>query len=166
MALDRPEVLVLGAGGVLGEAWMGGLLAGLHEAGFDARDCDHFVGTSAGSIVAAALAGGVDPRTRLEQIPEQPPASEEPGGGSMLSGAHASGFWPTLSPRKPRAATPMIVSTVFCTTSRLPITLGSRPKRRLQKSSLSTAYGAPPASSSARLSKNLPMRDPTPNTVK
>lgn len=87
MALDRPEVLVLGAGGVLGEAWMGGLLAGLHEAGFDARDCDHFVGTSAGSIVAAGLAGGVDPRTRLEQLPEQPPVSEEPGGGSLLSGA-------------------------------------------------------------------------------
>src|SRR4051794_41606911 len=52
---------------------MGGLLAGLHEAsGFDPRECEHFVGTSAGSIVAAGLAGGVDPASRLEQLPEQP----------------------------------------------------------------------------------------------
>jgi NTE family protein len=73
MPIDTPEVLVLGAGGILGEAWMGGLLAGLQEAsGFDPRGCEHFVGTSAGSIVAAGLAGGVDPASRLEQLPEQP----------------------------------------------------------------------------------------------
>ena len=52
---------------------MAALLAGLHDAtGFDARRCSHFVGTSAGSIVAAALAGGVDPRDRLGRLPEQP----------------------------------------------------------------------------------------------
>ena len=57
MRFETPEVLVLGAGGILGEAWMGGLLAGLREAsGFDPRNCEHFVGTSAGSIVAAGLA--------------------------------------------------------------------------------------------------------------
>jgi NTE family protein len=78
MSSDKPEVLVLGAGGVLGEAWMGGLLAGLHEAsGFDPRDCEHFVGTSAGSIVAAGLAAGIDPASRLEQLPEQPAAAVE-----------------------------------------------------------------------------------------
>ena len=66
-------MLVLGGGGILGEAWMGALLAGLQEAtGFDARDCGAFVGTSAGSIVAAGLAGGVDPRCRLGRLPEQP----------------------------------------------------------------------------------------------
>ena len=66
-------MIVLGGGGILGEAWMAGLLAGLDEAtGFDARRCRAFVGTSAGSIVAAGLAGGVDPRTRLESLPEQP----------------------------------------------------------------------------------------------
>jgi NTE family protein len=89
MVFERPEVIVLGAGGILGEAWMGGLLAGLKEAtGFDPRSCDHFVGTSAGSIVAAALAGGVDPATRLEQLPEQPatvPETEPPR--SLLGGA-------------------------------------------------------------------------------
>src|SRR3954469_3932242 len=82
-----PDVLVLGAGGILGEAWMGGLLAGFHEAtGWDPRDCEHFVGTSAGSIVAAALAGGVDPRTRLERLPAQPPVEPEPEASAGLIG--------------------------------------------------------------------------------
>lgn len=89
MSFHRPEVLVLGAGGILGEAWMGGFLAGLQEAtGFDARDCEHFVGTSAGSIVAAGLAGGIDPASRLEQLPVQPAASaEEEARRSLLGGA-------------------------------------------------------------------------------
>src|SRR4051794_41942512 len=84
-----PDVLVLGAGGILGEAWMGGLLAGFHEAsGWDPRDCEHFVGTSAGSIVAAALAGGVDPASRLEQLPAQPAGRvEEDTPRSLLGGA-------------------------------------------------------------------------------
>jgi NTE family protein len=54
---------VLGGGGVLGEAWMTGVLAGIEDAtGFDLRDCEHFVGTSAGSIVAVQLASGQHPR--------------------------------------------------------------------------------------------------------
>jgi NTE family protein len=80
---DAPDVLVLGGGGILGEAWMLAVLAGLEDsAEFDARACDGFVGTSAGSIVAAALVAGVDPRSRLGTLPEQPPvgASELVGG--------------------------------------------------------------------------------------
>jgi NTE family protein len=54
-----PDVLVLGAGGVAGEAWMTGVLAGLEDAtGADLRDVEAFVGTSAGSIVASRLAAG------------------------------------------------------------------------------------------------------------
>src|SRR3954447_9018247 len=89
MRFDHPEVLVLGAGGIVGEAWMGGLLAGLHEAsGFDPRACEHFVGTSAGSIVAAGLAGGVDPASRFEQLPEQPAEPvEDVAPRSLLGGA-------------------------------------------------------------------------------
>jgi NTE family protein len=89
MRPDNPEVLVLGAGGILGEAWMGGLLAGLRDAtGFDARSCEHFVGTSAGSIVAAGLAAGVDPASRLKQLPQQPPVTgEEDTRRSLLGGA-------------------------------------------------------------------------------
>ena len=49
MSFRRPDVLVLGGGGVLGEAWMMGVLAGIEDAtGFDLRDCEYFVGTSAG----------------------------------------------------------------------------------------------------------------------
>jgi NTE family protein len=59
----RPDVLVLGGGGVLGEAWMMGVLAGIEDgAGLDLRQCESFVGTSAGSIVAAHLVAGSSPR--------------------------------------------------------------------------------------------------------
>jgi NTE family protein len=62
-----PEVLVMGGGGVLGEAWLSALLAGVAEGGgFDAREAGGFIGTSAGSIVAASLAAGIDPAERLE----------------------------------------------------------------------------------------------------
>lgn len=60
---SRPDVLVLGGGGVLGESWMMGVLAGIEDGtGFDFRDCDYYVGTSAGSIVAAHLVAGQSPR--------------------------------------------------------------------------------------------------------
>ncbi|HKN95110.1 MAG TPA: patatin-like phospholipase family protein [Thermoleophilaceae bacterium] len=73
----KPDVLVLGGGGILGEAWMTAVLVGLEEAtGFDARECEGYVGTSAGSIVAAVLSAGVDPRTRLGRMPEQPGVEE------------------------------------------------------------------------------------------
>jgi NTE family protein len=61
--LSRPDVLVLGGGGVLGEAWMAGVLAGMEDAtGFDLRECEYFVGTSAGAIIAAYLVAGNQPR--------------------------------------------------------------------------------------------------------
>ena len=52
--------LVLGAGGVVGGAYHAGALAALAEtAGWDARDAEVIVGTSAGSIAAAALRAGL-----------------------------------------------------------------------------------------------------------
>lgn len=52
--------LVLGAGGVLGAAWTIGALHALAEVeGFDPRDCEVIVGTSAGSVLAALLGGGL-----------------------------------------------------------------------------------------------------------
>jgi NTE family protein len=63
----RPDALVLAAGGTLGEAWMRGLLDGVGTAaGIDFRDCEYFVGTSAGSIVAAFLAAGREPDSGAE----------------------------------------------------------------------------------------------------
>jgi NTE family protein len=77
MALLQPDVLVLAAGGVVGEAWMTGVLRGLSErSGVDFRDVEAFVGTSAGSIVAASLAAGREPRApaagRVEAEPAEP----------------------------------------------------------------------------------------------
>jgi NTE family protein len=88
------EVLVLGAGGILGEAWMNGVLAALEQAGaLDGRDCGRLLGTSAGSIVAAALAGGVSPADRLGHIPEQPPVGDggDPGRGTGARAVEAVG---------------------------------------------------------------------------
>src|SRR3954447_20326595 len=52
--------LVLGAGGVGGGAYHAGALAALSEnARWDAREADVIVGTSAGSIAAAALRAGL-----------------------------------------------------------------------------------------------------------
>jgi NTE family protein len=73
MTSAAPDVLVLGGGGILGEVWMNAVLAGMAESGFDARRSGAFVGTSAGSIVATALAAGVRPAARLGRLPEQPP---------------------------------------------------------------------------------------------
>ncbi|HEX8868137.1 MAG TPA: patatin-like phospholipase family protein [Lentzea sp.] len=52
------RALVLGGGGVTGIAWETGILYGLAAAGVDLTEADLFVGTSAGSVVAAELAGG------------------------------------------------------------------------------------------------------------
>jgi NTE family protein len=95
--MKTPDVLVLGGGGILGEAWISALLAGLSEDDdFDARDCGSYIGTSAGSIVAAFLCAGVDPRSRLDGLPEQPPAPEadpqsagSPAHGVLRAGAAA-----------------------------------------------------------------------------
>jgi NTE family protein len=75
-----PDVLVLGAGGTLGIAWLHGLLAGIEEAGdLDLRRCEYFVGTSAGSYVGAYLAAGKRPAVpeRLADVAaEAPPEGE------------------------------------------------------------------------------------------
>ncbi len=58
---------MLGAGGVLGAAWMIGALRALEEVeGFDARDAEVIVGTSAGSVLAAMLGAGVSVKHLLD----------------------------------------------------------------------------------------------------
>jgi len=52
--------LVLGAGGVVGQAYQAGVLAALHrEIGWDPRAATIIVGTSAGAVTGAALRAGV-----------------------------------------------------------------------------------------------------------
>jgi NTE family protein len=54
--------LVLGAGGVLGGAWLtGGLHALATETGWDPGSADYVVGTSAGSMIGGLCAAGVPP---------------------------------------------------------------------------------------------------------
>jgi NTE family protein len=105
--MRTPHALVLGGGGTLGEAWMSSLLAGLDEAdSFDARSCACYVGTSAGSIVAASLAAGIAPDARLGEL--TPAAAMAPnederratalrqafGTAAELAGAAAAPFAP------------------------------------------------------------------------
>ncbi|MEU0508779.1 MULTISPECIES: patatin-like phospholipase family protein [Amycolatopsis] len=73
------RALVLGGGGVAGIAWQTGLLHGLSESGVDVLGADRFVGTSAGSTVAAQITSGtalaelfrrqVDPALQSPEIP-------------------------------------------------------------------------------------------------
>ena len=59
--------LVLGAGGILGSAWMIGALRAYEEqTGDDARSFDLIVGTSAGSVVATLLTVGIDVATMAD----------------------------------------------------------------------------------------------------
>ncbi len=54
--------LVLGAGGVLGGAWLvGGLSALARETDWDPGSSDQIVGTSAGSMIGALLSSGIPP---------------------------------------------------------------------------------------------------------
>ena len=53
---------MLGAGGVIGGAWLtGGLHALAQETGWDPASADYIVGTSAGSMIGALCASGVPP---------------------------------------------------------------------------------------------------------
>jgi NTE family protein len=90
--MRTPDVLVLGGGGILGEAWMSALLAGLDEAeGFDARACGTYLGTSAGSIVAASLVAGLPPGARLGAAPGSPEVPLEESGEPVTAIRQALG---------------------------------------------------------------------------
>lgn len=100
---QTPHVLVLGGGGILGEAWMSALLAGLEDCDeFDARNCSSYVGTSAGSIVAASLAAGLEPGFRLGPLSPSAPTliADQPtrafgqlfGAATNIAGALAAPF--------------------------------------------------------------------------
>ena len=54
------RALVLGGGGIVGIAWEVGVIAGLAERGVQLARAEDVIGTSAGSLVGAWLAGGRD----------------------------------------------------------------------------------------------------------
>jgi len=111
-SVTTPDVLVLGGGGILGEAWMSAMLAGLEERlGFDARRCSAYLGTSAGSIVAASLVAGLPPGARLgkaEDLPGGPTAAEpRPHLGRQLWALAADAGGAAVSPFVTRTLTSM-----------------------------------------------------------
>ena len=83
-----------------------GVLAGIEDAtGFDLRDCEYFVGTSAGSIVAAHLVAG-DARRAARggraptTAPARPAPSRSRAGASRRCGARPAGRAAGRSPRR------------------------------------------------------------------
>lgn len=72
-ATDRLAI-VLSGGGDRAIAWQTGVLAGLADAGLDGRAAGTILG-SAGSIAAARLAAGLDPRAEARQIADEPPVA-------------------------------------------------------------------------------------------
>lgn len=86
--------LVLGAGGIAGQAFHAGVLAALEaKLGWDARSADVIVGTSAGSITAALLRGGVPARDLAAWTTRAPLSAE----GRLLEELFGDEF-PELEP--------------------------------------------------------------------
>jgi NTE family protein len=101
-AFVAPDVLVLAGGGVIGEAWMTGVLAGIEdETGADLSRVEAFVGTSAGAIVAARLAAGAS--LRRPPRPGADPAPPEADGRRGLLRSAARWGWAATSPLAPVA---------------------------------------------------------------
>lgn len=76
--------LVLGAGGLTGTAFHAGVLTALAEdAGWDARDSEVIVGTSAGATAAALMRAGFPPRDYLSRVVGAPLSAE----GDAILGA-------------------------------------------------------------------------------
>lgn len=83
----RPRIgLALGAGGVLGGAWLASGLAAIYkETGWSPSDADHIMGTSAGSVFAALTAAQIPPHRLL------PAGMQQLGLGKLTSAEIAAG---------------------------------------------------------------------------
>lgn len=77
------RALVLGGGGPVGVGWEFGLLVGLADAGVALGEAELVSGTSAGSIVGAALRLGWDLEDSIRLV-ERPPAGPIPATGMEL----------------------------------------------------------------------------------
>ncbi|GIE29557.1 patatin [Actinoplanes italicus] len=97
------KALVLGGGGVTGVAWEIGLLHGLAERGVDLTDAGLFVGTSAGSSVAAQVLSGVPLKDLFDaQLADATGELSARIGPGVILGFAVAGLWPG-DPAKGRA---------------------------------------------------------------
>ncbi|MGW4940290.1 patatin-like phospholipase family protein [Actinoplanes sp. NPDC004185] len=89
------RALVLGGGGVTGVAWEIGLLHGLAEQGVDLSTADLFVGTSAGSVVAAQLTSGTGIDALYEhELADTTGDADAVIGARVLLGFVLASVWP------------------------------------------------------------------------
>ena len=109
--------LVLGAGGVMGGAWLtGGLHALASETGWDPGSADYLVGTSAGSMMGSLCASGVPPWFMVAHSAGESfdgvvdadgrPATDADRAAGAYFRLHRG--WPQLGPGSPR----MILATL------------------------------------------------------
>lgn len=142
------RAVVLGGGGITGIAWMWGILSGLAEAGVDLRDADLVVGTSAGSLVGASLASGLDPeeRYRAQLVPPDGEIGASVGPAVMLRLATA--LFGSPAPQRFRArvgrialrtATVPEADRIAVIESRMPVR--DWPERALQVTAVDAASG-------------------------
>ena len=113
--------LVLGAGGLAGGAWLCGVLDALHDVtGWDARQADLVVGTSAGARVGATLRLGFSPADHYAQA-RRLPLSEA---GQALAGDVEPAVHelpaPAPLPRNPLAWRPSSLRLAAAGLTRLP----------------------------------------------
>ncbi len=101
--------VVLGAGGIAGAAYHAGVLTALAEAGFDARDADLLVGTSAGSAVAATLRAGFPPLDLAARNLGEPISDEAAAIVGRTGGPPALDLRPRPFSRSPRPASPRLL---------------------------------------------------------
>ncbi|GIE77337.1 patatin [Actinoplanes philippinensis] len=94
MGVDR-KALVLGGGGVTGVAWEIGMLHGLAGHGVDLTGAGLFVGTSAGSSVAAQVLSGVPLKDLFDaQLADATGELSARIGPGVLLGFLVAGLWP------------------------------------------------------------------------
>ncbi len=95
--------LVLGAGGAVGHAFHTGVLSALADtAGWDARDAEVIVGTSAGSLVGALLRAGLSGTDLAARTKDMPLSAE--GRRLVTIAETARGDQPPIPSRPPRAS--------------------------------------------------------------
>ncbi len=92
--------VVLGAGGVVGQAYHAGVLAAIsHVTGFDPRAATVIVGTSAGSVAAAGLRGGATAEDLFARATGRPLS---PAGQALLGRVPAPSGQPARAERQAR----------------------------------------------------------------
>lgn len=101
--------LVLGAGGLTGQAYHAGVLGAIHQhTGWDPRTADLIVGTSAGSGVGAYLRAGLSAIDLAARITDRPLSPE---GEALVARAGEAGDWTVATgPRRgPQAPHPNLL---------------------------------------------------------